>query len=426
MERIPALRKLLEKRDYMCKIDLKDVYMVVPIHQSPRDFLTFFHRDIVYRYKSLTFGLNAVPRVFPKLMKYAVEPLRKEGIRFVFYLDDICILTRMKEEMKIHASRMISHLQELGFLINEEKSILVPQQVQSFLGFQFNSKEMTIQVPQVKIQKLNTRIRQLLSDNKQRSCRWIASLIRKVTAMIPAIGEALLHVRYLQRDLVRSLRLSHNNWESPCKISVLSIQELKWWLNRASIKNGLPIRRSLLVPDFTICVGASDSGWGEISTSVQTAGFWTRFEKEECINIRELKAILFSPQLHMPRYKNCNLKIYSDNRTALKYINKAGGTASEALQELAIQIQQLCNIYKVQLICHHVPGIQNPEADRLNRRSVPLYEWALPRRWFQQLQRIWGHQLFKIDAFATRHNRKLPAYWSLQPDPEAQAVDAFN
>ncbi|KAG1168808.1 hypothetical protein G6F70_008909 [Rhizopus microsporus] len=110
----------------------------------------------------------------------------------------------------------------------------------------------------------------------------------------------------------------------------------------------------------------------------------------------------------------------------LKYINKAGGTASEALQELAIQIQQLCNRYKVQLICHHVPGIQNPEADRLSRRSVPLYEWTLPRRWFQQLQRMWGHQSFKIDAFAAMKNRNLPAHWSLQLDPEAQAVDTFN
>ncbi|CEI98846.1 hypothetical protein RMCBS344292_12944 [Rhizopus microsporus] len=164
--------------------------------------------------------------------------------------------------------------------------------------------------------------------------------------MIPAIGEALLYVRYLQRDLARSLRLSHNNWESPCKISVLSIQELKWWLNRESIKNVLPIRRPLLVPDLTIYVDASDSGWGVSSASVQTAEFWTRFEKEESINVRELKSILFALQLHMPRYKNCNLKIYSDNRTALKYINKAEGTASEALQELAIRIQQLCNRYK--------------------------------------------------------------------------------
>jgi hypothetical protein len=128
----------------------------------------------------------------------------------------------------------------------------------------------------------------------------------------------------------------------------------------------------------------------------------------------------------MPKFKNCNLKIYSDNRTALKYINKAGGTASESLQNLAIEIQKLCNQYQVQLIYHHIPGIENKDADKLSRRKISLYEWTLPRRWFQQLQRQWGHQTFKIDAFAVRHNKKLRTYWSLLPDPEAQATDSFN
>ena len=65
MEIVPVLREPLEKGDYMCKVDLKDAYVVVPIHQSSRDFLTFLHRDIAYRYKCLIFGHNIAPRVFP-------------------------------------------------------------------------------------------------------------------------------------------------------------------------------------------------------------------------------------------------------------------------------------------------------------------------------------------------------------------------
>ena len=71
----------------MCKFDLKGAYVIVPIHQSSRDFLTFLHRDIVYRYKRLAFGLNVAPRVFSKLMRYASEPLREEE-------NQICILPR--------------------------------------------------------------------------------------------------------------------------------------------------------------------------------------------------------------------------------------------------------------------------------------------------------------------------------------------
>lgn len=42
-----------------------------------------------------------------------------------------------------------------------------------------------------------------------------------------------------------------------------------------------------------------DAGWGVISKSLETAGYWTNSKKEDNINVRELKAILFVVQLHM-------------------------------------------------------------------------------------------------------------------------------
>ncbi|CEG72507.1 hypothetical protein RMATCC62417_08056 [Rhizopus microsporus] len=80
--------------------DLKDAYVVVPMHEEPRPFLSFLHKDIVYQYRSLAFGLSVSPRVFSKLMRYAMEPLRKQGIRLVYYLDDICLLEKSTTEMK--------------------------------------------------------------------------------------------------------------------------------------------------------------------------------------------------------------------------------------------------------------------------------------------------------------------------------------
>jgi hypothetical protein len=53
--------------------------------------------------------------------------------------------------------------------------------------------------------------------------------------------KALLHVRFLQRDLAKALRLCNNNWNTPCPISQKSLQELKWWLKEAPLKNGHPI-----------------------------------------------------------------------------------------------------------------------------------------------------------------------------------------
>jgi hypothetical protein len=264
-------------------------------------------------------------------MRHAIEPLRKEGIRLVYYLDDICIMAKTKLEMNLLTRRIRIHLEKLGFIINYAKSSLGPVKSQEFLGFQFNTKIMEISVPSLKINNLPKRIKQL-QTTPTRTCRWIAGMLGKMTSMIPAIGEALLHIRHLQRDLARSLHQTHQDWEAICKLSSTSQEELHWWENFVRQKNGLPIQKiAHATPKVTIHVDASNTGWGISSPLVTTSGFWTQEEVQQSINVRELKTILFAIQLHARKCENSTIKIFSDNMTALKYTTKSEGTASEVL-----------------------------------------------------------------------------------------------
>ncbi|KAG1253809.1 hypothetical protein G6F68_011153 [Rhizopus microsporus] len=243
--------------------------------------------------------------------------------------------------------------------------------------------------------------------------------------MIPAIGEALLHIRYLQRDLARSLQASHQNWETICNLSYTSLEELHWWETFVTQKNGLPIQTiTVSAPQTVIHVDASDSGWGISSPLVTASGFWRPEEKLQSINVRELKTILFALQQHASKCENSTIKIYSDNRTALKYTTKSGGTTSVFLQELAVQIQELCNYHSIKVIYQHIPGVLNTQADKLSRVKQPFYESAIPKQMFNTIQQQWGR--LKIDAFAARHNYQLPIYWTLTSDPAAAAVDAMK
>ncbi|KAG1037478.1 hypothetical protein G6F43_012859 [Rhizopus delemar] len=369
MEGVPTLREMIQKGDFLTKIDLKDAYVVVPIHQKSRRFLSFLHRGTLYRYKSLAFGLSVAPRVFSKLMRHAIEPLRKEGIRMVYYLDDLCFLTRTEEETAQVTKRAISHLQNLGFIINWEKSKLDPSHHQEFLGFEFNTLDMKIKVPMKKLSNLHQRIQQIQRSN-YRSCRWVAALLGKMTAMIPAIGEALLRIRFLQRDLANNLRLHRQNWERPCPLSQQGLQDLEWWVRMATTRNGLPIVPPLRKePNMEIWVDASDTGWGVHSSMVDTAGYWNRQEREDSINVRELKTILFALQLHGPRNPGSVMLIHTDNTTALKYARRSGGTASAILQQLALDIQEVCNTFNLQVSFQHIAGAKNVEADALSREK---------------------------------------------------------
>ncbi|EIE81122.1 hypothetical protein RO3G_05827 [Rhizopus delemar RA 99-880] len=227
-------------------------------------------------------------------------------------------------EMKKITKVVVHHLTSLGFLINWEKSALNPSKTQEFLGFNFNTETMRIKVPQGKMNKIIQRSRQAMKTTTIRSCRWIASLIGKMTSVIPAIGEALLHVRHLQRDLTKSLRMNgYKNWEVPCVLSTHSLQDLQWWEKWSTVKNGLPIHVTppeILMPKLTIHVDASNTGWRVKSNVMETSGFWTEEEKETSINVRELQTIYFALKLQARNAKDSTIHIFSDNKTALKYV----------------------------------------------------------------------------------------------------------
>jgi ribonuclease HI len=145
----------------------------------------------------------------------------------------------------------------------------------------------------------------------------------------------------------------------------------------------------------------SDTGWGVHSPIMQTYGFWAKEEAQMSINVRELQSILFALKLHAERFRNSTIKVLMDNKISIKYMAKAGGMASIHLQNIAVQIQNVCNSYNLQVIYQHIKGINNVEADRLSRIKKPLYESTIPRTFFQTIMDRWGP--LTIDMFATRH-----------------------
>lgn len=150
-------------------------------------------------------------------------------------------------------------------------------------------------------------------------------------------------------------------------------------------------------------------GWGVASTELTATGPWTEKEKRNPINVRELTAILFALKLHRPKFANCRLKVFTDNITALKYSSKSGGTSSALLQDIAVQIQDICNRFQLDVEYQHIPGVKNIQAHALSRHQHSknlLYESTIPTRIFQRINRKWGP--LKIDAFANRINHKLP------------------
>ncbi len=133
MEGMDSVRHIICPGDWMVKLDLKDAYLSVPVCLEHQPFLCFRLRDICYLFTCLAFGLSPAPPLFTKLLKPVAVALRRAGIRLVIYLDDIIFMNESREGVISDVSTAIDLPSSLGFLVNWDKSVLLPSQTLEYL-----------------------------------------------------------------------------------------------------------------------------------------------------------------------------------------------------------------------------------------------------------------------------------------------------
>ena len=140
METLASILPYLNPGDWTVSIDLKDAYHHVPIAAQSRDLLGFTFNGRVYRFKALPFGLKPAPRIFTRLVGCVAAFLRQRGLRIYCYLDDWLLVAHSPPLLRQHLAFLLRTVQALGFIINWDKSKLMPTQWPTFLG-------ATIEIP---------------------------------------------------------------------------------------------------------------------------------------------------------------------------------------------------------------------------------------------------------------------------------------
>jgi len=428
MEGLHLLPDMIQPADWMVKLDLKDAYLQVPIHQEHQSLLQFQWQGKTYQFVCLPFGLTSAPRVFTKVMKPVVGLLRQMGIRLVIYLDDILIMHHSKEELLQFLPLICQLFKALGLMVNLEKSQTVPKQEMEFLGFQVNSASLQLAFPAEKMRKIQQDARALLQRHSV-SVRDLARFVGKVTATTRAIWQAPLHYRALQRminsvvPLDSPLPARASKFNTILQLTEDSKKELSWWI---SLDRSLIMTAPLLprTPDMIIESDASNTGWGARHGEIRTGGVWSRAEALNHINYLELLAAHLAVQCFAKQQRNITIQLRLDNVTAVTYINKMGGTHSQLLCDLATQMWEWSLQQNIFLSAEHLPGRENVIADEESRTMRDRCDWMLNPHVFEQIQSQIGP--CRIDLFASRLTRQLPRFFSWRPDPEAEKTDAFS
>ena len=76
---------------------------------------------------------------FSKLLKIPITVLRRIQIKIIIYLYDMLLMSQTINFLQIARDTLNFLLQSLGFVINLQKTVLVPLQKIEFLGLEIDS-----------------------------------------------------------------------------------------------------------------------------------------------------------------------------------------------------------------------------------------------------------------------------------------------
>lgn len=327
----------------------------------------------MYQYTCLPNGLASAPRIFTKLLKPVFNILRKKGYLSSSYIDDCYLQGATYGECHENVQETVRLLGDLGFPIHNEKSVLIPSQVLTFLGFVLNSVTMTVQLTDSRKQKLKNACLNLV--NKETcTVQNVAEVIGLIVSSFPGVEHGPLHYRSLERDKSNALRENKGNFGSFMILSPSSRAELNWWIFNVDSSSKLISHGE---PELHIQTDASAHGWGGVRGEQKTGGRWNRQEASHHINYLELLAVLLTIKALCGKFANLHIRVQCDNTTAVCYINNMGGSKSPDCNSIARQIWDYCIERNIWISASHLPGCENIEADRESRHFNDRTEWQL-------------------------------------------------
>jgi len=123
------------------------------------------------------------------------------------------------------------------------------------------------------------------------------------------------------------------------------------------------------------------------------------------INYLELLAATFAVKAFTKDQEDIHVHLRMDNRTAVFYVNRMGGTHSPIMSRLAIQFWRWWLEKNLSLSAEYLPGVDNCIADEESRLIQSSAEWQLHHAVFQQIIAVFGK--CTVDLFASRLNAQL-------------------
>ena len=150
-------------------------------------------------------------------------------------------------------------------------------------------------------------------------------------------------------------------------------------------------------------------------------GRFTDFQSTTSSTVRELLAIKYCLESFASQIRHESINVRTDNENAAKIITI--GSKRPHLQDIAVDIFDICVRNDIRLHPKWIPREQNIIADRISKMK-DADDWSIDNETFLFVCQRFGHP--SIDRFADNLNAKLPVFNTKFYCPGTCAVDAFT
>jgi hypothetical protein len=451
-------------------LDISSAFHHIQMHHGSWKYLGFKFRGQYYHWRSLPFGLKTAPVVFSKVVQPIVGLWRRRGFRVLQYLDDFPGAAEDKASAKAQVTAMMEDMETYGFLVKAEKCLGVEEPLASFgaLGFIIDLVSQEFRVDGAKLRAVAEIARSILADTTGRVLvKRVASIVGLIISMTLAIGAAArIRTRAMLRNLQERLRAGDDpcdkhTWKRHVRVLPAAREELQWWAEHAmDFENrGMPIAslHSTFVGDALLASDASATGFGGWMTvgceetmrnsvvrnllakapegvrvhevvraarkGIEVAGAFTAWQAAKSSSWRELFGAARLLEALGPLLEGSRVHLRLDSQVATGALGGSvpekaerdewqkglsrGGSRVEELQELVLEICDVCTRFRILLHAMWVPREHNMWADEISHyMEHDQHDYTLKHELVEAIERAWGI-VHEVDRFASEENCRV-------------------
>lgn len=361
---------LMTQGCYFAKVDLKSAYRSVNISKESQMVTgfkwTFGDQTVYLKDTKLCFGAKLSPGIFHRLTQAVKRMMARKGYDLVVvYLDDFLIMADSKEICAAALHCLIQLLRKLGFAIHWGK-VVDPTTKITFLGIELDSLDMTLRLPEEKLQGFHEELHSFLK-RKRATKRQLQSLAGRLSWAAGVVKGGRVFLRRIF-DKIRLLR--HASHKTLISLDVRA--DLLWWFNFLSTFNG---RSAVLDKQPLECVftdACNDAAGGSFGNDWFYFNWSQDFPEAGSfhINEKEVLAVVLAAQRWAPVWQNKRVILYSDNSVTVASVNK-GTSHNSVVMRCLRNLFWLSASYNFHLTARYIPGVQNVAADSASRLHTP-------------------------------------------------------